>query len=98
MALGRATKDPEILESKKKTKFAKFSLAVNDYKHEDKVESTNFYEVVIFGKSIPTLTEKLKKGDLIFVKGKLESEAYLSNEKEPKVKNTILVDEWHLIK
>lgn len=98
LLLGRATKDPELLESKKKKKFAKFSLAVNEYKKEDQEETAVFYDVVVLNKTAKKLSELLKKGDLILLKGKPECEAYMSKENQPKAKITMLADEWQLIK
>ena len=98
IVLGRSTKDPELLESKKKTKFAKFSLAVNEFKKEDKTETAVFYDVVVTNKTAKNLSEILKKGDLVLVKGKPECEGSLSKDNQPKAKITILVDEWHVIK
>lgn len=98
MVLGRATKDPEFLESKKKKAYAKFSLAVNEYKKEDKEESAVFYDVVVINKTAKKLSELLKKGDLILLKGKPECEAYLSKDNQPKAKITVFADEWQVIK
>ena len=99
--LGRATKDPELLESKKKKKFAKFSLAINEYKKDEKDEKEEtavFYDVVVLNKSAKSLTDILKKGDLVMLKGKPECEAYLTKDNQPKAKITMLADEWQVIK
>ncbi len=95
---GRATKDAEVFESKKKTKYARFSIAVNEYSKKDKAENATFYDVILFAKSEKTILDNIKKGDQVFVEGKPEAEAYLSKENAPKAKIVILADSWKLYK
>ena len=98
IVVGRATKDSEVFESKKKTKYAKFSIAVNEYSKKDKEENASFYDVVVFANSAKTPLDNIKKGDKILVQGKPEAEAYLSKDNEPKAKITVVADTWKVLK
>jgi len=95
---GRATKDAEIFESKKKTPFAKFSIAVNEYNKKDKIEDASYYDIVVFGNSTKAVLNSVKKGDHVLVEGKPEVEAYLSKENEPKARISVLAESWRVVK
>lgn len=97
--VGRATKDAEELSSKAKKKYAKFSVAVNEYFGKDKEEKSYFYDVLVFGKSAANVKEKVKKGDMVIISGKPEADAYISKkDNEPKSSITILADSWKVLK
>ncbi len=97
--VGRATKDAEELSSKAKKKYAKFSVAVNEYLGKDKEEKSYFYDVLVFGKTSKNVAEKIKKGDLVVISGKPEAEAYISKkDNEPKSVITIMADSWKVLK
>jgi|LAHR01.1.fsa_nt_gb single-stranded DNA-binding protein len=97
LVLGRATKPAEILESKEGKKYARFSLAVNDYSRTNEESKPCFYNVLIFNKSIEKV-EKIDKGDLVLVDGKPSVNAYLSNEGEAKANMVIYANRWRLLK
>src|SRR5690606_21303690 len=78
MLVGRATKDAEELETKAGKKFAKFSVAVNEYKGKDKEEETYFYDLLIFGPTSDGAVKAVKKGDIVTAMGKPSVEAYIS--------------------
>lgn len=97
--LGRATRDTEELTSKDEKKYAKFSIAVNDFKGKSKEERTTFYDILIFGPSVESAVEKVKKGDAVMVMGKPEVEAFISKkDKEPKVSITVISESWRVLK
>lgn len=99
MLLGHATKDAESISTKKKSKFTKFSIAVNDFNVKTKEEKSNFYDVLIFGKQAETAFEKVKKGDLVLVMGKPDVDAYISKvTNEPKAQVTVSAETWRVLK
>ncbi len=99
LVAGRATKDSESFESKSKKTFTKFCLATNEYMGSEKEEKVTFYEVFIFNNTKEAALSNIKKGDMVFVKGKVEAEAYLSKkDKKPKAKLNIITDSWSVIK
>lgn len=95
--LGRATKDAEVLESKEGKKYAKFSLAVNQYLGKDKDERPSFYNILVFNKSHER-ADKIKKGDLVMIDGRPGVDAYLDSEGQAKASITVFADSWKLIK
>lgn len=74
MLIGNAGKDPEMTTVKGDRKVAKFSLAVNEYsKNEngEKVTNTTWFNIVAWDQAAETLTKYLKKGNQVFVEGRL---------------------------
>lgn len=72
--LGRLGKDPEIKETKHKSKMAKFSIATTDFgKGEDgkKVERTSWHNIIAFNRQAETCAQYLSKGSQVFIEGKL---------------------------
>jgi single-stranded DNA-binding protein len=95
--MGRATKDAEVLDSKEGKKYARFSLAVNEYLSKTKESKSYFYNILIFNKTSIN-AEKIKKGDLVMVDGRPEVDAYLSNEGEIKGNIVVVANKWKLLK
>ena len=97
LLMGRATKDAEVLDSKEGKKYARFSLAVNEYLNKTKESKSYFYNILIFNKTSVN-AEKIKKGDLVMVDGRPEVDAYLSNEGEIKGNIVVVANKWKLLK
>lgn len=97
LVLGRATKDAEIMESKEGKKYARFSVAVNEYLGKDRDEKTQFYNILIFNKTFEK-ADKVKKGDLVMIEGRPDVDAYLSNEGEAKASMIVYTEKWKVIK
>lgn len=79
--IGRLGKDPEI-KTYNDRKRATFSLATTDtYKNQkgEKMEDTQWHNVVIWGKLAGVVEKYIKKGDEIAVEGKLVHRSYESN-------------------
>ena len=77
--IGNAGKDPEITTVKGDRKVAKFSLAVNEFsKNEkgEKVTNTTWFNCVAWDKSGETLATYLKKGQKVFIEGRLSIREY----------------------
>lgn len=96
MLLGRATRDSEQLSSKEGKKYAKFGLAINEYRGKDREEKTTFYEILIFNKSAEK-SDKVKKGALVMIHGRPEVDAYLSKTGEAKANLVVFADKWRVI-
>jgi single-strand DNA-binding protein len=76
--IGRLGKDPEV-KSFNNSKKASFSIATTDaYKNQqgEKVEDTQWHNVVIWGKLANVVEKYLKKGQEVAVEGKLVHRAY----------------------
>ena len=81
--IGNLGKDPEITQLEDGRKLAKFSLATNDsYKNAngEKVEETQWHNVVAWGKTADIIESYTSKGKLIAIEGRLTSRSYEDKE------------------
>lgn len=80
--MGRLTKDPIVKRGKENGEervYARYCLAVNrDYQQGDK--KADFVMCNTFGKRAVVAEERLKKGDLIVVRGRMCSGSYINQE------------------
>ncbi len=76
---GNLTRDPELKALPSGIKVTNFALATNrTYKDKDgnKKETTEFHNVVAFGKQAELIQQYLKKGRGIFVEGRLQTRSW----------------------
>lgn len=76
--IGRLGRDPEV-KSFSKSKKASFSIATSDnYKNQkgEKVEETQWHNIVIWGKLADVAEKYLKKGNEVMVEGRLVHRVY----------------------
>ena len=72
--VGRIVSDPEINETKNDKKVTTIPLAVQrSYKNEEGVYATDFIPCVLWDGVAQNVVEYCKKGDLIGVKGRIQS-------------------------
>jgi single-strand DNA-binding protein len=79
--IGRLGKDPEV-KTFEKSKKASFSIATTDtYKNQkgEKVEDTQWHNIVIWGKLAGIAEKYLKKGQEVAIEGKLVHRVYEAN-------------------
>lgn len=93
--IGNLGSDPKIITSESQYKFATFSLATQDRwktKEGTYTQDTQWHEIVVFKEHLVSFVEKyLKKGDKIYLEGKLKSRTWTHNEgQEIKVFEIIL--------
>ena len=77
--LGNLGGDPEIKEFDGGNKLAKFSVATNDYytdKKGEKQKTTEWHNVVAWGKTAELMGQLLKKGTEVAIEGKLSTREY----------------------
>lgn len=85
--VGRLTKDPEILTDKSGKKRTQIVVAVNrSFKNTDGQYDTDFIRCVLWNAIAESTCEYCKKGDIIGVKGRLQSSKY---EKEGKTNYSV---------
>lgn len=73
--IGRVTRDPEVRALPSGTKVVKFGVATNHtYKtgEGEKKETVQFHNCVAFGKLAEIIGDYVKKGQLIYVDGRIE--------------------------
>ena len=72
--IGNAGKDPEITTVSGDRKVAKFSLAVNEYSKNssgEKVQNTQWFNIVAWDQNAENLAKYLKKGHKVMIEGRL---------------------------
>ncbi len=79
LIIGRITQDLELKSLNSGTKVLNFSVATN-YVYKDaggnKVEQTEFHNVVSFGKQAEIVAQYFAKGQEIFVEGRLQTRSW----------------------
>ena len=75
--VGRLTKDIEVVESENGKKYAQMNLAIpRSFKNADGVYDTDFINAVAFESIAQNTSEYCKKGDIVGVKGRLQSNSF----------------------
>ncbi len=75
MLIGRLTRDPQLSYLPSQMPVAEFGMAVNDRRKQQDgsyADKANFIDLSIFGKRAEALQKYVKKGDPLFVEGKLD--------------------------
>jgi single-strand DNA-binding protein len=81
--IGNLGKDPEILTFDSSKRMAKFSLATNESyvnKEGERIDKTQWHNVVFFGKSVDIVEKYLQKGKEVAIAGKLTYRDYEDKE------------------
>ncbi len=76
---GNLTRDPEMRALPSGLNVTSFSVATNRvYKDRDGVrqESTDYHNIVVFGRQAETVNQYLKKGNGAFVEGRLQTSSW----------------------
>ena len=91
--VGRLVAEPEMKESENGKKYLNFTIAVpRSCKNADGVYDTDFLDVVTFGQIADSTAEYCKKGDLIGIKGRVETSVYETESGEKKKSTQIIAD------
>ena len=92
---GNLTRDPELRALPSGGHVASFGLATNRvFKKADgsKQESTEFHNVVVFGRQAETVSQYLKKGSSVFVEGRIQTRSWESPEKGKQYRTEIVAE------
>lgn len=79
MLIGNLTRDPEMKAIPNGMKVTNFSIATNRvWKDKDgsKKESTEYHNIVVFGRQAETVAQYMKKGNNIMVEGRLQTRSW----------------------
>ena len=98
--IGHLGNDPEIINLESGKKIAKFSIATNEsYKNEkgEKVEDTQWHNLVAWNKTAEIAEKYLKKGKEIVIEGKLSSRSYEDKEGVKRYVTEIVVQEMLML-
>lgn len=94
--MGHLGQDPEVVNLDSGKKLVKFSLATNDYytkKDGEKVTSTDWHNVVAWGKTADIIEKYVTKGREVIVRGKLSSRSYETKEGDKRYITEVVCDE-----
>lgn len=90
--VGRLTKDPEIQEISEGKKVTNITLAVTrNYKNEEGIYETDFIDVVLWNGIANNAAEFCKVGDVVGIKGRLQS--FVSEKDDKKIYKVNVVAE-----
>lgn len=91
--VGRLTADPEVKEVGKEGKVVNFTIAVQrSYKNSDGEYDADFIQCNVWNNIAETMSEYCHKGDLIGVKGVLQSSTFEDKDGIKRYKTDVRVD------
>lgn len=96
MIIGNMTRDPELKYTPKGTAVADISLAVNRKWNDvqgNKQEETTFVGITLWGKTAELVNQYVKKGDPLYVEGRLTQETWEDKETGKKQTKTKVIGE-----
>ena len=76
--VGRVGKDPETKHLEGGTTLSKFPLATNEVytKNGEKVENTEWHNIIFWRRLAEIAEEYVKKGDLLYIEGRIRTRTY----------------------
>ena len=91
--VGRLTADPELKEVGKEGHVVNFTVAVSrPYKNSEGEYETDFIQCNVWNNNAENMKEYCHKGDLVGVKGVLQSSSYEDKEGNKRYKTDVRVD------
>ncbi len=97
--IGRTTREPELkILATNGTAVANFNIAVDrEFQVKGKDKMTDFFNIVIFGKTAEYAANYLKKGKLCAVKGSIQNRTYDTKEGEKRYITEIVADRLQIL-
>ena len=97
--IGRTTKEPELkILATSGTAVANLNIAVDrEFQVKGKDKMTDFFNIVIFGKTAEYAANYLKKGKLCAVKGSIQNRTYDTKEGEKRYITEIVADRLQIL-
>lgn len=92
---GNLTRDPELRALPSGIQVATLSVATNRvWKNAQgmKQESTDYHNVVVFGRQAETAAQYLKKGSGVFVEGRMQTRSWDGQDGQKKYRTEIVAD------
>ena len=92
--IGNITKDPELRQTQSGQQVCTFSIATN-YSWKDsngnKQEEAEFHNIVAWGKLAEICSQYLRKGQKVFVEGRLKTQSWEDKESGKKMYRTEII-------
>jgi single-strand DNA-binding protein len=93
--IGNLSRDPELKALPSGMQVTSFSVATNRIwkdKNGARQESTDFHNVVVFGRQAETVAQYLKKGSLALVEGRIQTRSWEGQDGVKKYRTEIVAD------
>jgi single-strand DNA-binding protein len=93
--IGNLTRDPELRSLPSGIQVASLSVATNRVwkdKNGAKQESTDYHNVVVFGRQAETAAQYLKKGASVMVEGRMQTRSWDGTDGQKKYRTEIVAD------
>ena len=100
MLMGNLTRDPQLSYLPSQTAVVEFGLAVNRKwtgKDGEKKEETCFIDCRAFGRPAETINKYVRKGQPLFVEGRLDYDTWTSNEGQKRSKHRVTVENFQFL-
>ena len=94
--IGNLGMDPEVKSFDKDKKMAKLSIATNEVYYNakgEKVQDTQWHNIVMWGKTAEIAEKYLKKGQKVAVEGKLVNRSWETKEGDKRYATEVVVSE-----
>ena len=101
MMIGNLTKDPQLSYLPSQTPVVEFGLAINR-KWNDKAtgeqrEETCFVDCRCYGRQAETLNKYMRKGNQIFIEGRLQFDTWTSQDGQRRSKHRVFVQSFQFL-
>lgn len=99
--LGNCGRDPEVREGGN-GKWATFSLATSERAYTNKngvqvPERTEWHNIVVFGNTVNVVEARVRKGQPLYIEGKLRSRKYTDRNNQERTVTEVVVDVLELL-
>ena len=98
--IGHLGADPDSRFTTSGSAVTNFTLATNEtWKSSDgdKKEKTEWHRVVVFGKMAETVAEYMKKGQLVYVEGRLQTRSWEDKDNVKRYTTEVLCDSFTML-
>lgn len=98
--IGNLTRDPQLSYTPNQTAVVDFGLAINrKWKGQDGAEQdeTCFADCVMFGKRAEVVNQYCKKGNPLFVEGRLKFESWVAKDNSKRSKLRVTVENFEFL-
>jgi len=95
LIIGNLTRDPEMKALPSGMQVCSFSVATNRVwkdKNGAKQESSDFHNIVVFGRQAETAGQYLKKGQSVLIEGRIQTRSWDDKDGQKKYRTEIIAD------
>jgi len=97
--IGRLTNNPQLRSTSGGQQVAGFGVATNRVwtdKNGQKQESTEFHNIVVWGRQAEIASQFLTKGSLVFIEGRLQTREWQDKQNQPRRTTEIIAERIQL--